>query len=122
ESDGVTYKATLRDGLKWSDGQPITSDDVILTFQLMYDPKYAAVTSRFRSQLTSHLDSVTAPDQKTIIFKTKSPYAPFVISFLNIGILPAHIWSKMQPADINSTTLNQVPEVVSGVMVPFKWD
>src|SRR5215472_6698838 len=26
ESDGVTYKATLRDGLKWSDGQPITSD------------------------------------------------------------------------------------------------
>jgi peptide/nickel transport system substrate-binding protein len=122
ESDQVTYKMTLKDGLKWSDGQPITSDDVVYTFQLMFDPQYKAVTSRFRSQLEAHLDSVTAPDQKTVVFKTKGPYAPFVISFLGIGILPKHVWSTLQPAAINSSTMNQVPTVVSGPMIPVKWD
>ena len=121
DADQVTYKATLRDA-KWSDGQPITADDVVFTYQLMYDPKYKAVTSRFRSQLEAHLSSVTAVDQKTVVFKTTGPYAPFIISFMNIGILPKHVWEKLQPAEINSTPLNQVPEVVSGAMIPVKWD
>jgi peptide/nickel transport system substrate-binding protein len=122
DSDQVTYKVTMRDGLKWSDGQDITADDVVFTFQLMFDPKYSAVTSRFRSQLTAHLDSVTAPDARTVVFKTKGPYAPFIYSFIPIGILPKHVWSQLQPADINSSTMNQVPTVVSGPMIPVKWD
>jgi peptide/nickel transport system substrate-binding protein len=121
DADQVTYKVTLRNA-KWSDGQDITADDVVFTYQLMYDPKYRAVTSRFRSQLETHLASVTAVDPKTVVFKTTTPYAPFEISFMNIGILPKHVWEKLQPAEINSTPLNQVPEVVSGVMIPVKWD
>lgn len=122
ESDQVTYKATLRDGLKWSDGQPVTADDVVFTFELMFAPQYSAVTSRYRSQLTAHLASVTAPDAKTVIFQTKGPYAPFPISFLPIGILPKHVWSTLAPAAINSSPMNQVPTVVNGFMVPVKWD
>lgn len=121
DADQVTYKVKLRDA-KWSDGTPITADDVVFTFQLMFDPKYKAVTSRFRSQLETYLASVTAPDAKTVVFKTTKPYAPFVITFMNIGILPKAVWSKLQPAEINSTPLNQVPEVVSGPMIPVKWD
>jgi len=122
DADQVTYKVTLRDGLKWSDGQDITADDVVFTFQLMFDPKYSAVTSRYRAQLTANLASVTAPDKKTVIFKTKTPYAPFIISFIPLGILPQHVWSQLQPAEINSSPLNQVPQVVSGPMIPVKWD
>src|SRR5215471_13162195 len=121
-SDQVTYKATLRDGLKWSDGQPITSDDVVYTFQLMFDPQYKAVTSRYRSQLEAHLASVTAPDAKTVVFQTKGPYAPFLYSHLGRGILPKHVWSTLQPGAINSSPMNQVPTVVSGPMIPVKWD
>lgn len=36
--DNKTWTATLRDGLKWSDGQPITADDVMFTAQVIYDP------------------------------------------------------------------------------------
>jgi peptide/nickel transport system substrate-binding protein len=122
DADQVTYKVTLRDNLKWSDGQPITADDVVFTFQLMFDPKFRAVTSRFRSQLELHLASVTAVDKKTVVFKTTGPYAPFIISFIPLGILPMHVWSQLQPAEINSSPLNQVPQVVSGPMVPVKWD
>jgi peptide/nickel transport system substrate-binding protein len=123
DADQVTYRMKLRDGLQWSDGTPITSDDVAFTYQLMFDPAYKAVTSRYRAQLTQHLASVTNPDQRTVVFKTTTPYAPFLISFLaTIGILPKHVWSKLQPAEINSSPLNQVPEVVSGPMVPVRWD
>src|SRR5215471_17276470 len=121
DADQVTYKVTLRDA-KWSDGQPITSDDVVFTYQLMFDPKYAAVTSRFRSQLTQYLKSVTAPDSKTVVFTTTKPYAPFVITFMNIGILPKHGWDSLQPAQVNSSPLNQVPQIGSGVFLPVKWD
>jgi peptide/nickel transport system substrate-binding protein len=121
DADQVTYRVKLRDA-KWSDGQAITSDDVVFTYQLMFDPKFKAVTSRFRAQLEQYLASVTAPDAKTVVFKTTKPYAPFVITFMNIGILPKHVWEKLQPAEVNSTPLNQVPQVVSGAMVPVKWD
>jgi peptide/nickel transport system substrate-binding protein len=121
DSDQVTYRVKLRDA-KWSDGQAISAEDVAYTYQLMFDPQYKAVISRYRAQLEPYLASVTAVDPKTVVFKTTKPYAPFVITFLNIGILPKHVWSKLQPAEINSTPLNQVPEVVSGAMVPVKWD
>jgi peptide/nickel transport system substrate-binding protein len=123
ESDQVTYRLKLRDGLKWSDGQDITADDVVYTYQLMFDPQYKAVTSRYRAQLEQYLASVTAADPRTVVFKTTKPYAPFTYSFLGVvGPLPKHVWSRMQPAEINSSPLNQVPEVVSGVMKPVKWD
>jgi peptide/nickel transport system substrate-binding protein len=122
DSDQVTYKVTMRDNLKWSDGQEITANDVVFTFQLMFDPKYKAVTSRYRAQLEAHLASVTAPDRKTVVFKTTGPYAPFLISFITLGIIPQHVFSTLQPAEINSSTFNQVPQVVSGPMVPVKWD
>jgi peptide/nickel transport system substrate-binding protein len=123
DSDQVTYRFKLRDGLKWSDGQALTADDVVYTYQLMYDPKYKAVVSRYRAQLEQHLASVTSPDPRTVVFKTTSAYAPFLISFAaTVGIIPKHVYEKLQPAEINSTELNQVPQVVSGVMIPVKWD
>lgn len=40
--DGKTYTATLRDGLKWSDGSDLTADDFVYTWQRMVDPKTAS--------------------------------------------------------------------------------
>ncbi len=122
ESDQLSYRVTLKKGLKWSDGSAITADDVVFTYQLMFDPKYAAVKSRYRAQLTEYLASVTAVDPQTVLFKTTKVYAPFVVTFMVLGILPKAVWEKLAPADVNSTEMNQVPTVVSGAMLPVKWD
>src|SRR5437879_13754189 len=89
----------------------------------MYDPKYKAVTSRYRAQMEQYIASVTAPDMYTVVIKTLTPWASLLPMFANQPfILPKHVWERFQPAEINSTELNQVPQVVSGAFVPVKWD
>ena len=44
-ADGRTWTFHLRRGLRWSDGQPVTADDVIFTLDAIYDPR---VTTRMR--------------------------------------------------------------------------
>src|SRR6202795_1637782 len=51
-ADGLTYTFKLRPNLKWTDGQALTADDVIFTYQLAYDPKYADVASPRRGALS----------------------------------------------------------------------
>jgi peptide/nickel transport system substrate-binding protein len=121
-SDQLSYTFKLRQDVKWSDGQPLTADDVVYTFELQFADKYKAVKSRFRADLSEYLESITAPDKYTVVLKTKKVYAPFLTAHSGRGILPKHIWEKLQPADINNSEMNQVPTVVSGAMLPVKWD
>ena len=69
-SDGTTYTFKLRPNLKWSDGQALTSDDVLFTFNLMFAPEYKDVNSPRRTDLEQNLESITAPDAQTIVFRT----------------------------------------------------
>jgi peptide/nickel transport system substrate-binding protein len=125
-ADGLTYTFKLRTGVQWSDGMPLTADDVVFHYGLMYDPKWKASKSRFRAQLEQYIQSVTAPDKQTVVIKTNTVYAPFVSGFCTAisggGILPKHVWEKVQPQEMVSSELNNLPTVVSGAMVPVKWD
>ncbi|WP_286783209.1 peptide ABC transporter substrate-binding protein [Streptococcus sp. UBA4344] len=53
--DGLTYTATLRDGLKWSDGSALTADDFVYTWQRMVDPETASEYSYLAVE--SHLEN-----------------------------------------------------------------
>ena len=53
--DGLTYTATLRDGLKWSDGSALAADDFVYTWQRMVDPKTASEYSYLAVE--SHLEN-----------------------------------------------------------------
>lgn len=78
----VTYR--LREGLLWSDGTPLTGDDVRFTWQsIMSDPK---VTSREGYDL---IDTVDVPDARTVVVRYRSIYAGYLTRF--DAILPAHL-------------------------------
>src|SRR6266849_4365901 len=121
-SDGLTYKFTLRDNLKFSDGQPLTADDVVFTYQLAYDPKYKDVSSPRRGDLQKYIASVTAPDPKTVVITTTTVFAPFLANHALYGILPKHVLGSMDAKAINTADFNTAPSVTNGAFKFVKWD
>jgi peptide/nickel transport system substrate-binding protein len=88
---GKTWTFTMQDGLKWSDGQPITSADVKYTYdQMMTVPDLGVANGN----LVSNFASVEAPDAKTVVINLKAPQAPN--PGVEIPIVPEHIWSKIK--------------------------
>lgn len=121
-SDGLTYEFKLRQNVKWSDGTPLTSDDVMFTYNLIFSPDYAAVASPRRGDFTGHVASITAPDKYTFVIKTKAPYAPLLVTHGQYGIMPKHVLGTLPAAGINTADYNSAPTVSNGAFKFVKWD
>ena len=89
-ADKLTYTFKLRDGVKFHDGSPLTSRDVKATYDKIINPPEGVVSAR-RGQYAA-VDSVTAPDAKTVVFKLKYPSAA-MLSLL------ASPWNHIYSAD-----------------------
>jgi peptide/nickel transport system substrate-binding protein len=120
-SDGLTYTFALRKDVKWSDGRALTADDVLFTYNLMIDPANKAFNSPFSADLSEFLASVSAPDQYTVVMKTKKVSAPFLAAHGHYGILPKAVLGSVSPADLNSAAFNTAPSVVNGVFKFTSW-
>ncbi len=101
-SDGTVYTFKLRSGLKWSDGQPITSEDVKFTYALAYDPAYKDVSSPRRGDLSKYIKSIDTPDPQTVVITTTQVFAPFLSSHGRYGILPKHVLGSLDAKAINT--------------------
>jgi peptide/nickel transport system substrate-binding protein len=73
--DGVTYRVGLRTGVRFSDGTPFTSDDVLFSFRAMYDDRGGSLLA---DSLMVHGRplTVTAEDAQTVLIRFPSPFAP----------------------------------------------
>ena len=105
--NGKTWTVKLRDNLKWSDGEPITNDDVIFTVQLIKDP---AVNSIYDSSLSNVKVSVN--EEGEIVFDLPIAYADFM-SALNFPIVPRHILENADPKTLVEDNFSVLP-VTSG--------
>jgi peptide/nickel transport system substrate-binding protein len=120
--DGTIYTFKLRSGLKWSDGQAITSDDVKFTYALAYDPQYKAFASPRRGDLSKYIKSIDTPDPQTVVITTTQVYAPFLASHGLYGILPKHVLGSLDAKALNSADFNSAPTVCNGAFKFVKWD
>jgi peptide/nickel transport system substrate-binding protein len=86
---------TVRDGVKWNDGQPFSAADVAFTFNLM---KRVPSTDLYALWTAAGLQSVTASgNQVTMTFD--KPAEPYFFNFANqVGIVPEHIFSTGEAA------------------------
>lgn len=84
-ADGLTYTFRIRNDAKFSDGHPLTAEDVVFTFETTKNKASAA-------DLTM-LDSVSSPDAGTVVFRLKRPWSTFVFHLSEIGIVPKHAYS-----------------------------
>ncbi|MEJ0053494.1 MAG: peptide ABC transporter substrate-binding protein [bacterium] len=101
--DGKEYTFVLRNDLVWSDGAPITADDVAFTVGKAQD---AALKS---PELANWSGVKTeALDARTVRFTLGKPYAPFLAN-ATLGILPAHLWRGISTEDFPFSTLATEP-------------
>lgn len=100
-TDGRTITATLRDGVVFHDGSPFSSTDVRFTYRTVLDP---TVDSTLRSDLDM-LAAVDAPDPRTVVFRLRYAYAPF-LQRLTLGIVPA---AALSGQDVNQAAFNRKP-------------
>jgi peptide/nickel transport system substrate-binding protein len=89
-ADGLTWTFTLRDGLTWSDGEPLTAADVAFTYTTLLRTPAAATASAVKT-----FAAVTAPDARTVVIRTRVPTATMLA--LDVPIVPAHVWSRLDP-------------------------
>jgi peptide/nickel transport system substrate-binding protein len=89
-ADKKSIVFTIRDGVKWNDGQPFSADDVAFTFNLM---KQTPATDLYALWTGAGLQSVTASgNQVTMTFADSAQ--PYFFNFANqVGIVPKHIFS-----------------------------
>ncbi len=87
--DGKTYTIKLRHGIKWSDGKPITADDVVFTWRDIIFAGLGDTSTRDSLVIDNKLPTVRKIDDYTVEFRTPEPYAPF-IRMLSTSIAPKH--------------------------------
>lgn len=89
--NGNDYVIHLRRGIKWSDGKPITADDVVFTWQNIIFDGFGNTSTRDSIIIDGKLPTVKKIDDYTVEFKTPQPFAPF-IRMLSTPIAPKHIF------------------------------
>jgi len=101
--DGLTYSFTIREGAKFHNGKPITSEDVEFTITKVQD-------SALKSPKRGNWDGVIVEkiDERNISFTLKQAYAPFFHN-TTLGILPKHLWKNATADEFAFSPLNTEP-------------
>ncbi len=97
------YTFELRPNLKWHDGEAVTVEDIVFTFESI---KKADYKSPYRSNFSGVL--VQALNESTVQFNLEKPN-PLFLSSLTIGILPEHLWYSIPAIGAPLTELNIKP-------------
>lgn len=126
-SDGLVYTYKLRDGLVWSDGQPITADDVVFTLDVLYDRKVETISREAllvdvvqpNGKITQQPFKYRKVDERTVEFTLPQRYAPAELMF-SFNIAPKHkLEAAYQAGKFNSTWGVDTP--VSELVVSGPW-
>jgi len=111
---GTKWRVTLRSGLTFHDGSPLTTDDVKFTYELAASTRCPLV-SDICAVVGNHLVSVEAGADGALTFTLKAPWAPWQTRGLTVPILPkatlaaslARLQEKVKSADRNAVSLTR---------------
>jgi peptide/nickel transport system substrate-binding protein len=101
---GRRYLFHLARGVVWHDGEPFTSRDVAFTFREILLRYHA----RTRAGLEGVLESIETPDEHSVVFRFRKPYAPLLsrLDVTEAPILPAHVFAG---SDVQNNSANLAP-------------
>lgn len=112
--DNLSFTFKLRKNAKWHDGTPVTANDVAFTFTSIANKDYTGAAygdvERLKGAKAYHegnadtIEGIQVVDEHTIKFEFEEVYAPGLISLGNTGIIPKHIWEKVDVANWKEST------------------
>jgi peptide/nickel transport system substrate-binding protein len=118
-SDYMTWTCEIRDDVTWHDGEPLTSEDIAFTYQLIVDKGLG-----FFVDYLPYNPTFETPDATTLIWKAEEPtLAPTVPPY--IPILPEHVWGRFAGKDVGNKEIEAfepVPLVGSGPFQLTEWE
>lgn len=103
--DGKTYTFTLNDGVKFHDGRPLTAADAKYTLDLVFSSTFAKSASFFEgsgNQKKSYIESVSAPDAKTLVVTLTKPWVGLLSNLIPISIIPKDSYAGQKDHPIGS--------------------
>jgi peptide/nickel transport system substrate-binding protein len=113
-ADSSALRFYMRSNLRWSDGFPLTAEDVVWTYRSIKDQRVAST----RQQDVNLIDSVRAENDSVVVFYFKRR-SPSMLFQAGIGIVPKHAYEDVAPSRIRTHSVfsNPTRMVVSG---PFR--
>ena len=113
-ADGLTWTFKIRQGVKWSDGIPLTAKDIAFTYNFQRKFQLQA----FLSALDG-IEEVTAPDDATAVFRCSRPKADILAMW--VPILPEHVWARFTTEAEVKSYLNKPPLIGTGPFQLVEW-
>jgi peptide/nickel transport system substrate-binding protein len=112
--DGTIYNFSIRAEAVWHDGEPVTSNDVAFTVELMRDP--GSIFPPDIKELWSKVEVVQLND-KTVQFRLPESFSPF-LDYVTFGVLPSHLLADLTTTELIDAPFNLHP-IGSG---PYRFD
>jgi len=113
--DSKTYTFTLKQGVKWHDGQSFTADDVKFSYDSYLNPETGTARA---GTLKERIASVDVKDPQTVVFTLKDIIAPFLVSNCSYGIIAKHLFGSVAPNAIRTHEYSTTKPTGTG---PFKF-
>jgi len=117
--DGTAVTWKLRQDVTWSDGEPLTANDVVFTFDFISNPEVAAATAQFYD----NVEAVEAVDDHTVRITFKEPTPAWSVPFTGQtgGILPRHVFEDFNGLNARDAVVNLQP-VGTGPYIPIGFE
>ena len=103
--DGKVYNFSIRSNAVFHDGQPVTSQDIIYTIDLLRNDNVPLPNDQKEFWRQIEINQI---DERTLQFRLPEPFAPF-LDYLTFGILPYHLLSNVDPANLANDPFNLTP-------------
>ena len=105
--DNTEVTISIRDGVKWADGTPLTAHDVVFTIEMLQgNPEL-----QYSFDMQQWVASITAEDDSTVVMNLTRPNPRFIINYFSVRIwdtiliAPQHIWENVDPTTFNNFDL-----------------
>ncbi len=105
-NDGRTYTFKLRRNLRWHDGSPVTSRDILFTVRTLTDADFTGDPSLAEGWRGAEFE---VPDEQTFIVHLRQASAPFLARSATVGIIPEHLLASVPVADLPDAPFNANP-------------